>query len=152
MIEAKYRNDFRDYVKLKDSMATWARYEDLIDGNKLHAKTPRFDEVWIVSNGNISKRSRAWGICKGMRVIGWHYPAKKGSLAEMVDRSALYPITAIDNISRKELDAFAEKSLILCREIADVDPSELAHDLDLNPKRAANIVSTCQAVIGHNNN
>jgi len=37
------------------------------------SKTPLFDEVWIVSNGNISRRSRAWAACKGMRVIGGIY-------------------------------------------------------------------------------
>lgn len=149
MIEAKFRNDFRDYVKLKDTMATWARYEDLVEGNQIHpSKTPRFDEVWIVSNGNISRRSRKWGVCKGMRIIGWHYP-EKNNLAQMVDKSALYPITALDNISRRELDAFSDHGLMLCREVADSDSEKLAHTLGLNPKRASNIVSTCKAVVGH---
>lgn len=148
MIEAKYRNDVRDYVKLKDTMATWARYEDLVDGNQMGTKTPRFDEVWIVSNGNISRRSRKWGVCKGMRIIGWHYPGKN-SLAQMVDKSALYPITALDNVSRRELDAFADHNLMLCLEIADSDPEKLAYDLGLGEKRASNIVKTCKAVVGH---
>lgn len=148
MIEAKFRNDFRDYVKLKDSMATWARYEDLVDASLLGSRTPHFDEVWIVSNGNISRRSRAWGVCKGMRIIGWHYPAKD-SLAHMVDRSALYPITALDNVTRRELDLFADQGLMLCREIADSEPERLAHELGMNPKRTGNLVATCKAVVGH---
>lgn len=149
MIEAKFRNDFRDYVKLKDAMATWARYQDLLDANRMGTKgTPHFDEVWIVSNGNISGRSRAWGVCKGMRIIGWHYPGKD-SLAQMVDRSALYPITALDNVSKRELDLFADQGLMLCREIADSDPERLADDLGMNPRRTGNIVKTCKAVIGH---
>lgn len=148
MIEAKFRNDFRDYVKLKDTMATWARYRDLLDANRMGMKTPHFDEAWIVSNGNISGRSRAWGVCKGMRIIGWHYPSKD-SLAQMVDRSALYPITALDNVTRHELDLFADQGLMLCREIAGEDPERLAADLGIGSRRIGNIVRTCQAVVGH---
>lgn len=147
MIEAKFRNDFRDFVRLKDSMATWARFKDLQDGAKL-GTCPKFHEAWVVSNGRISSRSQAWGLCKDMRMIGWNYP-KKGSLANFVDKTSLYPITALDNLSRNELDRFSDNNIMLCKEVAEKDAKEVVKTTGISQRRAANIIKTCKAVVGH---
>jgi len=147
MIEAKFRNDFRNFVRLKDSMATWARFMDLNDGARL-GTCPHFDEAWIVSNGRISSRSQAWGLCKNMRMIGWNYP-KRGSLANFVDKTALYPITALDNLTRHELDRFSDNGLMLCKELAVKEAKEIVSLTGLSQRRASNIINTCKAVVGH---
>lgn len=148
MIEAKFRNDFRDFVKLKDTMATWARWADLNDASANGAGAPRFDEAWIVTNGKISSRSQAWALCKGMEVIGWKYP-KKGSLEQLVDSSAMYPITAIDTLTGHELERFSEAGIMLCREVAEDEPEKLAETTGIAPRRAKHIVAVCKEVAGH---
>ncbi len=145
MIEAKFRNKFGESVNLKDTMATWAAFVDFVEGAKT-GKCPHFDEVWIVSNGRFSERALQFGVCRGIRMVGWG--AEEHSLPRLVDHATLYPITVIDDIRSDELDAFAENNLMLCREIAERDPTSLGRQMKISGERAAKIISACQDVIG----
>lgn len=149
MIEAKFRNKFEDTVTLKDAMSTWARYQDLRDGAK-KGLCPAFTEVWIVTNGRFSDRAQEFGDCKGIRMIGWHAPSKESqepSLAQMVDHHALYPITVLDEVRQWELDAFAKRDYVLCRQIAQKEPGALAKQVGLPRDRAERIVNDCREVV-----
>ncbi len=145
MIEAKFRNRFDDTVTLKDVMATWARYLDLREGLKNEDTCPRFNELWIVTNGRFSDRARQFGVCKGLHLIGWS--ATEWSLAQMVDHAALYPITVIDGLRQWELDRFAKAGLMLCREVADKSPEAVARILGVPPERAAKIRDDAKEVV-----
>lgn len=145
MIEAKFRNDFAYFVRLKDVMATWARFLDLQDGAKI-GKAPVFNEVWIVTNGKISNRSQKFGTCKGVRMIGWNYPAEE-SLASYVDHTALYPITVLHELKPTELELFSRRDIMLCREAAGLSPKQLAKRTGLSEARADHIISACRQVI-----
>ncbi len=145
MIEAKFRNDFGRFVRLKDTLATWSRFNDLRDGAKL-GLCPKFDQVWIVTNGKISSRSRKFGLCKGINMIGWKYP-HAGSLAQMVDHLGLYPITVVDDLLPRELDRFADAGLTLCREIAAGDLHAIAAKTGLSQARTQRIAAICKEVV-----
>lgn len=143
-IEAKFRNNFSDSVNLKDALATWSRFLDLRDGGKL-GKCPKFDEAWIVTNEHFSESAQEFGRCKGMKMIGWSTPDK--SLAAMVDHTALYPITVLDNLKAWELDRFAEKNLMLCREIALKKPDNVAARTGLALDRTTAIIGACKEIV-----
>lgn len=144
MIEAKFRNDFNDSVNLKDTMATWARYLDLLEAAE-SGLCEHFDEVWIVTNGRFSNRARQFGVCKGMHMVGWNSRGK--SLARMVDHTTLYPLTVLDHLRQWELDRFSSRGIMLCREVATRDPEKLAKMLDLPLQRAKRIVADCKGVV-----
>lgn len=145
MIEAKFRNKFGDSVNLKDTMATWAAFVDFVEGAKT-GKCPKFDEVWVVSNGRFSERALQFGVCRGIRMVGWG--AEEHSLPRLVDHATLYPITVLDDIRAEEMDAFAENNLMLCREIANREPDSLARQVKVSGDRAAKIINACQDVVG----
>lgn len=144
MIEAKFRNKFGDTVNLKDTMATWAGFLDMVEGSKT-GKCPKFDEVWIVTNGRFSERALQFGTCRGMHLVGWG--AEEHSLPRLVDHAALYPITVIDDLHQWEMDSFSENNLMLCREIAGQDPAKLAGQVRIDGDRAQKIVNACQEVV-----
>ena len=144
MIEAKFRNRFEDTVTLKDAMSTWARYQDLRDGAK-RKLCPAFNEVWIVTNGRFSDRAQQFSDCKGLRTVGWN--SQEHSLARMVDHQALYPITVIDELKQWELDAFAKTGLLLCRQIAEKSPSDIANRTGVPRDRADRIVRDCKEIV-----
>jgi Holliday junction resolvase len=147
MIEAKFRNDFSYFVRLKDVLATWARYLDLREGAEA-GTCPKFDEVWIVTNGKISSRSQKFGACKGIRLLGWNHP-KDASLAKFVDHTSLYPVTALHDLKSYELDRLAAKDLMLCRQVAASSPKRLARRIGIQEARAGRIVDACRQVITH---
>ncbi len=144
VIEAKFRNRFDDVVTLKDTMATWSRFVDLVDGGKA-GSCPRVDEIWIVTNGRFSDRAHQFGMCKGIHLVGWS--SEENSLARMVDHAALYPITVLDDVRQWELDRFAEKNLMLCREVADKTPAAIAKMIDVSEERAEKIIKDAAEVI-----
>lgn len=149
VIEAKFRNRYQDYVNLKDTMATWSRFLDLVDGAAV-GRCPHFDEVWIVTNARFSDRARQFGVCKGIHMIGWDFPAEK-PFNKMVDHLALYPVTVIDGLQKSELEAFAEQGLMLCIEIAQKDEEEIARRTGISETRAQEIVNLCSAVVASEN-
>ena len=145
MIEAKFRNDFQYFVRLKDTMATWARFQDLNDGAKL-GRCPKFDEAWIVTNGRISTRSEKFGACKGIRMLGWKYP-KGASLATYVDHTSLYPVTVLHELTPRELERLSDRDLLLCRQVAKLTPKRLAKTAKLPSGRATKIIETCRQIL-----
>lgn len=144
-IEAKFRHDFRSTITIKDTLATWARYLDLVDGARI-GQCPHFDEAWIVTNARFTDQSLQYGHCKNMMLIGWNHP-KERSFAKMVDLDALYPITALEDLSETELHAFASADMILCREVSERDPAALASAVGLPMERTEAIIKACVLIV-----
>lgn len=145
MIEAKFRNNIKGDVDLKDTMATWSRFLDLVDAGSV-GKGKTFDELWIVTNARFSDRSRQFGICKGIRLIGWKYP-KEHSFEQMVDHNLLYPLTILDDLKQNELNSFSDHGLMLCKEIAEEDDVKLQNKLGIPLNRISTIKQMCQEAI-----
>ena len=145
-IEAKFRNRFNDVVNLKDTMATWARFLDLVDGSAV-GKCQHFDEAWIVTNARFSDRARQFGICKGIHMIGWNIPQER-TFAQMVDRNAVYPVTVLDDLTQAELDKLSNQGIMLCKELTEIDSNELQAKLDVSEPRVLELIKMCSEVIG----
>lgn len=144
-IEAKFRNKYHDYVNLKDTMATWSRFLDLVDGAAV-GKCEHLDEAWIVTNARFSDRAKKFGTCKGIHLIGWNFPSDY-PFNQMVDHMALYPVTVLDGLKANELEMLSEHGLMLCKEVADLEDEELAARTGLSETRAQEVIKLCAAVI-----
>lgn len=146
-IEAKFRHDFRSRITIKDTMATWARFLDLVDGSKI-GLCPHFDEVWILTNARFTDQSLQYGHCKNMKLVGWKHPEER-TFAQMVDINALYPITILKDIKDTEIAAFVDNDLILCREIMNEDPRKLEKIVHIKEARLRDIIDQCNEVVHH---
>ena len=144
-IEAKFRRDFRAAVNIKDTLATWARFLDLVDGSKVNL-CPHFDEVWIVTNARFTDQSLEFGHCKNMKLIGWNHPKEK-SFAHMVDVDALYPVTTMKELRKPELQALADANLMLCRDVIGLDTDQLRNVTGLGVKRLESISKRCKQIV-----
>jgi hypothetical protein len=145
-IEAKFRNDARGVVSLKDIMATWSRFIDLVDGGSV-GKVDHFDECWVVTNARFSDRARQFGECKGMKLRGWGYPKEK-SFGQMIDHQALYPVTVLDGLTAEELEGLARNNIMLCREVGEVEAEDLAQKINVRLDRAKELIELCDDVVG----
>jgi hypothetical protein len=144
-IEAKFRHEYKGVVNLKDTMATWSRFLDLVDGAAL-GNCPHFDEAWIITNARFSDRATTFGTCKGMHLIGWNYPQGR-TFAGMVDYNKLYPITVLDEMTDDEIQQIAETGTTLCREMTELEPDSLAQRTGISPGRAEELIKLCAIVI-----
>lgn len=144
-IEAKFRNERSRVVDLKDTMATWSRFIDLVDGASL-GKCDHFDECWIMTNARFTKHAEQFGECKGMKLTGWNYP-NNFSFEKMVDDISLYPVTVVSDLMPDELEGFAKAKMILCKDVARIEAHDLAQMVDISLGRAGEIIDKCSNVI-----
>ncbi len=144
-IECKFRNAIRDSVHLKDTLAGYARYLDLLDGADL-GLCPKFQEFWIVTNTTFSDRALTYGTDKGLKLLGWKHPDGKG-LAAMIDRTRLYPITVIRELTKHELAAFSHAGLMLCQDFTRHESSELSHRTGLPQSRIEELIDLASEVL-----
>lgn len=144
-IEAKFRHDFSTRINIKDTMSTWARFLDLVDGSNLDL-CPHFDEAWIVTNARFSDQSLEFGHCKNMKLIGWSHPSER-TFAQMVDLDALYPITVIEELKKHELEKLSQADLMLCRELVEKDEKALSEKTGIKKQRLSDIRAVCEGVV-----
>lgn len=145
MIEAKFRHKINDVVNIKDTMSTWARYLDLVDGSRVDL-CPHFDDVWIITNARFTQHSLRYGHCKNMMMIGWNHPTER-SFARMIDLSYLYPVTILPEISDHEAKVLAKHNILLCAELARKRPETLVKILGFKQSKVEKMISMCKAVI-----
>lgn len=146
-IEVKFRNEYSDYVDLKNVMATWARFLDLCDAEASGKSTEHFDDPWLVTNANFSDRGEAFGTCKGMRLIGWKTPYEGKNLMRIVDDKKMYPVTVIHNLSDHELAMLSRIGWMLCSELADQDPEDVSRRIEVSKERAEYLVEMAGEVV-----
>ncbi|MBT5808286.1 hypothetical protein HOI18_03360 [Candidatus Uhrbacteria bacterium] len=144
-IEAKFRHDNRATIGIKDTMSTWARFLDLVDGSKV-GLCPHFDEAWLVTNARFTDQSLKYGHCKNMVLIGWNHP-KERSFAKMVDLDALYPVTIIKELKPDELERFAKADIMLCRELNGISTDDLRAKTGISEQRLDVILSACEGIV-----
>ena len=146
LVECKYRNYAGEYIKVKDALYTYARFEDVCDGAKT-GKCRAFNRIWLATNTKFSSDLERYAECKGIRLTAWSRPEGE-SLSELIERKRLYPITVL-----KSVDGFAQKrlsfaSVMLCRDLAAMTPAELRDASGLPKNKAALIVEEAKAVCG----
>lgn len=79
--------------------------------NKTHLK-----QGWLVTNTRFTDDAINYGKCVGLTLLSWDYPENNGLKAN-IDTYALYPITTLTSLSRKEQHALIEKDIILVKEL-----------------------------------
>ncbi len=144
-IEAKFRHDFGASVTIKDTMATWTRFLDLVDGSKV-GLCPHFDEVWIVTNARFTDQSLEFGHCKNMKLIGWNHPHER-SFAQMVDLDSLYPVTILKDLQPAEAETFAKADIMLCRDLVNANIDSVHQQTGISMQRLKAIQSLCKQVM-----
>lgn len=129
MIEAKFRHSPSIHITIKDTMSTWARFIDLVEGAKL-GLCKHFDEAWIVTNAKFSQQSLQYGHCKNMVLLGWNHP-KERTFAQMIDLKLMYPITILENLPKETYYKLIENNIILCSELLNTEKKLLKEKLGI---------------------
>ena len=140
-VECKYHNRLGINCDVKISLYFNARFMDIEKAYVKHG-----DEKlsgWIVTNTRFTTDAMKYGLCAGLRLIGWDYPVK-GSLKEQIEFSGLYPITCIKNLTTTEITDLLANDIILCQSISD-KPS-LLNPLRLSKSRMDSILHQCHAL------
>ena len=146
-IEAKYHNAPGIYTGAKDALYIYARFLDLKEGAK-QGKCPAFTETWLATNTKFSADAIEYGVCKGMKLLGWNFPSGGEGLQAMIENKKLYPITVLRTLDRDSLGKLAESGLMLCKDLLERSPSEISSSSGVSERKVRALAQEAKGVLG----
>jgi len=145
MIECKYHNVVGIYCGIKETLYTWARFEDLNEGYKL-GKCRKFDVPWLITNTKFSDEAVCYAQCKKMRLLGWKYP-EKTSLENLIEKKKFYPITILRHLDDETKNKLFENKIILCEDILKYDSFSLARLGKIKKSKAKSLIDWASLIL-----
>jgi hypothetical protein len=109
-VEAKFHNSLAYKSDLKVVLYVKARLEDLVAGGHAGA------QGLLVTNTKFTDVAIEYAECQLLKLLSWDYP-QGATLHEMIERTRLYPITALTSLSRREKTALLEAKIVLCSQL-----------------------------------
>jgi len=117
MIECKFHHSPGTVCDVKIPLYIHSRFLDVREGlTKLAGHNNIQHQAWVVTNTRFTSDAIQYGICAGLNLLGWDYPADK-SLNKMIDESGLYPLTCLTSLSANEKQVLLNNRIVLCKEI-----------------------------------
>ena len=149
MIECKYHNLPGTICDVKIPLYIHSRFKD-VEAQWLKSSNNKAISYqgWVVTNTRFSNDAIQYGICAGLKLIGWDYPAK-GSLKDMIDNLGLYPITCLTSLTRYEKKILLEKKVVLCLELNN--NQFLLEQARITPARIDTIIQEVKQLCAHLN-
>lgn len=118
-IECKFRNTVDAKISVTTPMYLLSRVKDIsLRKYNLFGKEHQFTQGWLITNAYLTTDSIQFGEHYGIKMLSWDYPAKQ-SIKNLVDQKALYPITCLTTITRREKDYLLDKGCILVKDLYD---------------------------------
>lgn len=117
VIECKFHSDPKNSSSVRVPLYINSRFLDIQQkwntnpSHKSHLK-----QGWLVTNTRFSEDAIQYGECVGLHILSWDYPLNKGLKAN-IDTFALYPITTLTSLSKREKHLLIEKDIVLVKEL-----------------------------------
>lgn len=145
LIECKFHQLKGVFCDVKISLYISARFADIRQQRPAAAPqtTPPF-KGWLITNTHFSKDAITYGLCAGLNLIGWDFPAK-GSLKELIDQYGLHPVTSLTTLTRQEKEQLMKQKIVLCSEIAE---QEALLKKMISPERLKKVKAECTYLSG----
>lgn len=140
-VECKYHNRLGIKCDVKISLYFKARFQDIELSYKQQADKKLMG--WLVTNTRFSHDAIQYGLCAGLHLVSWDFPAK-GSLKELIEFSGLYPITCITNFTKAEIARLLEKNIVICKTISA--NTNLLDELNIPKQRRDSILEQCHTL------
>jgi len=137
MIECKYHNSQRLKVNVKIPLYITGRFEDI------QARSHTFHQSWIFTNTKFTSQAIQYSRCSNIKLTGWNYP-KNESLAILIDRLKLHPITALSSLTKKQKKEFLYRGLVLCRDV--LKNKQALKNMRIPENRISRIIEEAEAI------
>ncbi len=138
LLECKFHSDQRRFCDVKVPLYIHSRFKDVEE--ELKKKAGHNDTVFIgglVTNTRFSSDALKYGLCMGMYLLSWDYPAGK-SLKSLIDQSGLHPITSLLTLSKFEKQQLLDKGIILCKNL--IGKEKVLKEIQISEDRIKKII------------
>lgn len=116
-IECKFHSDPKAVSNVKVPLYINSRFLDIQNHwNNNPEKASHLKQGWLVTNTRFSKDAIDYATCVGLHLLSWNYPKNNG-IKHNVDEFALYPITTLTTLTKREKDLIIENNIILTEEL-----------------------------------
>ena len=139
LLECKFHSDQRRFCDVKVPLYIHSRFKDV--EQELKKKTGSKDTIFIgglVTNTRFSSDALKYGLCMGMYLLSWDYPAGK-SLKSLIDQSGLHPLTSLLTLSKFEKQQLLDKGIILCKNL--IGKEKVLKEIQISEHRIEKIIS-----------
>ncbi|OJW81510.1 MAG: ATPase [Bacteroidetes bacterium 46-16] len=117
MVECKFHNQKGFNCDVKIPLYISARFWDIEKSWKnMEGHEHKIHQAWVATNTRFSDDAISYGLCSGLRLIGWDYP-KGSSLKELIDKYGLHPITSLTTLTKFEKQTLLDQDIVLCSEL-----------------------------------
>ncbi len=132
-IECKFHSDAKGSSNVKVPLYINSRFLDIQkQWNTNSNNVTPLKQGWLVTNTRFSEDAINYAKCVGLTLLSWDYPKNNGLKAN-IDTLALYPITALTTLTKKEKHQLIEKDVILVKEL--INASNKMKNIGLSEKR-----------------
>lgn len=139
MAECKYGNEQSKISSVQVSLYVRSRMDDIEAAwHRDPANREKAFEGWLFTNTRFSSDAENYGTCSGLRLVSWSFPVK-GNLRELVEKYALFPVTALTGLSKKQKQVLLEKDIILAEHLQGNE--NLLAALGLSDKKIREVMS-----------
>ena len=141
LTECKFHNSLGIVSNVKIPLYVHSRYRDVL--NNWQKTSHKLLKCCVVTNTKFSSDAVKYGVCEGLSLLSWDYPANK-SLRNLIDESGLYPITCLTSLTNKEKETILMEGIVLCKEL--LKKEALLYEIRISPTRIPNILSEIKSL------
>ncbi len=144
MVECKYGNEQSKVSGVQVPLYVNSRFNDI---KSVWAQEERNQgkefQGWIVTNTRFSTDAETYGTCAGLHLVSWAFP-DKGNLREIVESKALFPVTSLTTLNKKQKQFLVEKGIILNEHL--LGRYDLLESFEFSPKKRDSVISEIEAL------
>lgn len=139
LTECKYAQDAGKPVSVKVPLYIRSRVEDIVKKRETLPEFQGFNFTGcIATNTRFTSDAIDYGTCNDMYMLAWDYPRGNG-LKDLIDRSKIYPITVLHNLTKEHKQKLMNKGIVICRQITA--KPEVLQPLQLTSKRTDEVLN-----------
>ena len=137
-IECKFHSDAKGLSNVKVPLYINSRFLDIQkQWNTNSNNVTHLKQGWLVTNTRFSEDALNYAKCVGLTLLSWDYPKNNGLKAN-IDTLALYPITTLTTLTKKEKHQLIEKDVVLVKEL--VNASNKMKNIGISEKRIHSVL------------
>ena len=117
MVECKYHNRQGRVNNVKIPLYIQSRFLDIKKQcKKQEHGEHNFHQGWIFTNTRFTLDAIQYAECAGLKLVSWDYP-ENTSLRDRINKSGLFPLTALTILTKNEKSRLLDKGIVLCKEL-----------------------------------
>lgn len=143
--EAKFHSRPGIKSDLQVAMYSYARLLDLRDSRICNEDHCGITEFWLITNTKFTSSAEAYARCVDIKLLSWNYP-RGNNLHDLIQRSGLYPVTVLSDLSNAQRATLIERGAIVCRDL--LEHEHLLRHLHLTKQRHEAVVAEADRLCG----